>query len=94
MTASNARLKLLKSLHTSIDDKTEADAKQRKLDPPNSSEGTDPSVINRDVDQAKKGSFASKNSTPGNAEQHQKGLHVRWYFARLQSYETGGTSDP
>ena len=54
MTASNARLNLLKSLHSSIDDKAEADAKKRKLDPPNSREGTDPSAINRDVDQTHK----------------------------------------
>ena len=54
MTARNARLKLLKTLQTSIEDKTEADAKKRKLDPPNSREGTDPSAINRDVDQTHK----------------------------------------
>ena len=53
-TARNTRLELLKTLQTSIEDKIEADAKKRKLDPPNSREGTDPNVINRDVDQAQK----------------------------------------
>ena len=52
MTANNARHKLLKTLHTSIDVKIEAEAKRRKLDPTNSRAGADMKAINRDVDQA------------------------------------------
>ena len=54
MMARNARLELRKTLQASIEDKQETEAKQRKLDPPNSREGTDPSAINRDVDQTQK----------------------------------------
>ena len=39
MAARNARLELRKTLQTSIEDKQEADAKKRKLEPPNSREG-------------------------------------------------------
>ena len=49
--SSSARCELLKTLQSSIDGKAEADAKRRKLDPVNSRAGTDPKVINRDVEQ-------------------------------------------
>lgn len=54
MMARNARLELRKTLQASIEDKQEAEAKKRKLDPPNSRDVTDPSAINRDVDQTQK----------------------------------------
>ena len=52
--ANCARRDLVKALHISIEDKTETDAKKRKLDPQNSRVGTDPSDINREVDHALK----------------------------------------
>ena len=45
---------LLKTLHASIADKTEADAERRKLDPTSSRAGKDLKAINRDVDHANK----------------------------------------
>ena len=52
MAANNARQKLLKTLHSSIDSKAEAEAKRRKLDPSNSRAGEDLKAINREVDRA------------------------------------------
>ena len=52
MAASNARRAFLETLQSSIEVKAEADAKRRQLDPSNSWAGTDPKVINRDVELA------------------------------------------
>ena len=52
MAASNARQQLLKTLHSSIDVKAEAEAKRRKLDPSNSRAGEDLKAINREVERA------------------------------------------
>ena len=52
MAASSARRDPFKTLHSSIEDKTEPDAKRRKLDPANSRAGTNPEVINRDIEPA------------------------------------------
>ena len=52
LAANNARQKLLKTLHSSIDFKAEAEAKRRKLDPSNSRAGEDLKAINRDVERA------------------------------------------
>ena len=50
MAANNARQKLLKTLHSSIDSRAEAEAKRRKLDPSNSRVREDLKAINRDVE--------------------------------------------
>ena len=52
MAANNARQKLLKTLHSSIDSRAEAEAKRRKLDPSNSRVREDLKAINRDVARA------------------------------------------
>ena len=52
MAANNARQKLLKTLHSSIDSRAEAEAKRRKLDPSNSRVREDLKAINRDVERA------------------------------------------
>ena len=53
-TVNHTRRNLLKALHTSIEAKSELDAKRRKLEPWNSRVGTDLSHVNREVDQALK----------------------------------------
>ena len=52
--ANHTRRDLIKALHTSIEEKTEMDAKKRELEPRNSRAGTDLRDVNREVDQALK----------------------------------------
>ena len=52
--STNARQELLRTPQASIADKTEADAKRRKLDPMNSGAGIDLKTINWEVEHAKK----------------------------------------
>ena len=53
-TVNHTRRDLINALHTSIEAKSELDAKKRKLEPRNSRAGTDLSDVNREVDQALK----------------------------------------
>ena len=58
--STNARQELVKTLQASIDDKAEADAKRRKLNPTNSGAGGDQKAIDWEVEPANKNDLMHK----------------------------------